>query len=273
MPPYLIWTTVYFLAAFILGQRYTVGEYLLGYITINGSPYFFVPLLIVYYLFSLFLAPIAKASWRLLFVLASLILLGAIVQSYLTLVSKINPNVSQQYKLALALLPHGQFFEYFFYFSFGVIAGFHFSELKSWLFRFRWILPAFVVILALIAVIESEWVFRTFDLTTLRSRTLTLPTALYAISVICCFLAFDQVRIPLSSQLYQIGVVTLGIYLIHKTILLFVPKIVYHVFPIILGYQVIYQPILISLAVGTPMVIMALIRRSPYRKYTRILFG
>jgi len=73
--------------------------------------------------------------------------------------------------------------------------------------------------------------------------------------------------------LYHLGVNTLGIYLLHRTVLLVVPKIVYHVLPVILGIQVIYQLVLISLAIGVPLLLMAIIRRLSVRKFNRLLFG
>jgi hypothetical protein len=84
-------------------------------------------------------------------------------------------------------------------------------------------------------------------------------------------LAFENVRLP--GFLHQLGLDTLGIYLIHQTVLLVTPKIIYHALPFVLGIQAIYQPLLIAIAVGVPILLMWLIRKLPVRKYYRLIFG
>lgn len=272
IPPYLIWTTVYYLSEFIIGNQQSISEYVMGIITIGNSPYFFVPLLIAYYLISPFLINLAKNHWKILLGFAALLLFAAIARSYLTLYVAITGMQGLSFTPYLAFLST-QFVEYFFYYAFGLVAGFQLAELKSSLFRIRWILLAAVIFFGVLAVLEAEWVYQTIEMVSWRSRTLTLPTALYAISFILCFLAFDQTPIPFSTQLYRIGAATLGIYLMHMSILIFIPKIIYNLIPGVMEYQFIFQPILIAASVGIPLLVMELTRRSPLRRYYRVLFG
>jgi surface polysaccharide O-acyltransferase-like enzyme len=129
------------------------------------------------------------------------------------------------------------------------------------------------ILFAILAVAESEWIFRQYDNPNWRSVTLSVPTFLYATLFILSYLAFDHVKLPFSKSLYQIGVGTLGIYLIHKSVLLILPKIVYHALPFVLGYQILYQPLLISVAIGVPLFLMSITKRSPLKKRYRIFFG
>ena len=150
------------------------------------------------------------------------------------------------------------------------MAGFYQPQLKAFIGRYRWVLLGAAVLAGVAAIIEAEYVYQSMEFMW-RSRTLTLPSAIYSISFILAFLAFDKVKLP--GIFYQLGVNTLGIYLIHKTVLLIAPKVVYHILPFVLGIQWLYQPLLTVTAIGVPMLAMILTRKLPIRKYYRYLFG
>lgn len=273
LPPYLIWTTVYFVLQYLLGTRLALQDYLLGYVSIEQSPYFFIPLVILYYLLSPFLAPLAKNHWKLVLGLGGLILMLGIARSYLSIYASMpDAQAPAWIESVLPFLPNSTIFEFFFYYSAGLVAGFYQPQLKELLAKIKWGLLAAVLVMSVLAVVEAEWVFRATEISW-RSRTLTLPTALYAITFVLTFLAFDQVRLPFAGLLYQLGVDTLGIYLLHKSVLLVLPKIVYHALPFVLGLQVLYQPLLIGFAVGLPILLMLITRQLPVRKHYRAIFG
>lgn len=271
IPPYLIWIGLYFLAEFVLGKVYTPVQYVSQIIFVNRSPLFFVPLVIVYYLLSPVLAPLAQKRGAVLLAVSGLILAGGVAHSYITLANfgKENPLES----IYRWVLPDGPLFEYFFYFALGMLVGFHNARVKPLLVRFRWVLLGFTLGFGLLAVVESELVYQATQSIFWRSRTLTLPTVLYSITFILSFMAFDSVRLPFENQLFKLGGSTLGVYLIHQIPLIYIPKIIYHVFPAILAYQVLYQPLLVSLALAAPLILMELVRRTPIKPAYRILFG
>jgi peptidoglycan/LPS O-acetylase OafA/YrhL len=155
----------------------------------------------------------------------------------------------------------------------GLICGFRLPQLRNQLVKIRWGLLVAVILFGVLAVIEAEYVFQTTGNVTWRTKTLTLPTALYIISFLMCFLAFVQVKIPFSDFLLKLGTATLGIYLIHSIVLLFLSKVIYHAVPMILEYQVIYQTVLVMAAIGIPFLLMDITRRSPLRRYYRIFYG
>ena len=274
LPPYLLWTTVFIVVQFVLGEPVTPVYVLASVFLVDYSIFFFIPLVIFYYLISPFLSPLAKNRPLLLLGLGGLVLFMGIAKSYLELYTHM-PGVTESTAVSgvIPFLQSGKIFEYFFYYAAGLVAGFHQAKLKEFVARAKWPLLAAVIVMAVLAVAEAEWVFQATELDTWRSRTLSLPTALFASTFILTFLAFDQVKLPFSGLLYQLGVDTLGIYLVHKSVLLVLPKIVYHVLPVILGLQPIYQSVLIAIAVGIPLVLMMIMRQSPIRSHYRTVFG
>lgn len=274
LPPYILWTAVFFLAEYLIGDRYSPLEYVLGFLWVENSPFFFIPLIIIYYLLSPFLAPLAKNRPKLLLITGAVILLAGIARSYLDLSARV-PGMENGLAAAgwTPFFPSGKIFEYIFYYIAGIVAGFYQPQLKTFLARWKWPLLGTAVVMGALAVVEAEWVFQTTELVTWRSRTLTLPTALYSAAFILAFMAFDQVRLPFSALLYQLGVDTLGIYLVHKSVLLILPKVVYHVLPFILGLQPVYQAVLVGVAVGAPLLLMLIAKQTPLRAHYRVIFG
>lgn len=272
IPPYLIWIALYFAADYVLrGATNTPLGYLSQVVLINQSPLFFIPLVIVYYLLSPLLAPLARKRWPLLLALSGLILAGATAHSYIRLASFGAENPRET--LYRFILPDGPLFEYVFYYTLGMVYGFHSARIKPFLARIRWVLLDCAVVFGVLAVIESELVFRATESIFWRSRTLTVPTVLYSVSFILSFMAFDYARLPFENQLFKLGGSTLGVYLIHKIPLMFFPKVIYHVLPAILAYQILYQPLLVALAAAVPLLLMAIVRRTPLKPAYRILFG
>ncbi len=270
IPPYLIWSVVYFIVEFIIGNRYSPVEYVLQIVMIRRSVFFYIPLIILYYLISPFLVPLAKKQPKVLLGIGAIVLLLGISMGYIRLYARMNGLENDILTSTVSYLPEHQVLEYFFYYILGIVAGFHKVELKKFIFSQRWILLGLTIIAGLAAVIEAEWVFQRWEMMW-RSRTLTIPSALYSISFILTYLAFEKDSTP--RLLIQLGTNTLGIYLIHQTVLLVMPKVVYHIAPFLLGIQILYQPFLIATAAAIPMELMIITRTLPIRKYYRFLFG
>ena len=187
----------------------------------------------------------------------------------------------------LSFLFSSQVTEYFFFYTLGLIVGLRFAHIKLYLRKIRWPLLASTLFFAVLAVAEAEWAFQTHNSQGWRSVTLSLPTFLYALSFIFCYLAFEsrkndhlfirermQQKDPPISRFFQtLGKGTLGIYLIHKSVLLVLPKIIYHVAPFVMGYQIIFQPLLISIAIAVPVLMMYITDHSPIKKRYKIFFG
>jgi surface polysaccharide O-acyltransferase-like enzyme len=91
--------------------------------------------------------------------------------------------------------------------------------------------------------------------------------------MLLAFLAFDRVNYPLSKQLEVLGTKSFGVYLVHSLALTVVSKVVYHVAPALLAWQGVYQPVLIVSALALPLILMAIVNRSPARKLYAYQFG
>jgi peptidoglycan/LPS O-acetylase OafA/YrhL len=64
-----------------------------------------------------------------------------------------------------------------------------------------------------------------------------------------------------------------GIYIVHSPVMEVVARGLYHLAPFVLGYQFIFQPLLLLFGLGVPLMLMLLVERSPLRGYYRYLFG
>jgi fucose 4-O-acetylase-like acetyltransferase len=273
LPPYAIWIVVMYLVQYLVGEKRSTLEYLWGLVSIEKSPFFFVPLIIVYYLISPFLVRWIRARMKLVLGVALAVLLMGVIRSYLNVYIRYNHLEETSLATVALFFRQEKIFEYFFYYVFGLIAGFNLTTVKNWIIKYRWMLLIISILMGILAVVEAEWVYQVFDTTSWRSRTLTIPTVIYSIAIVLSFWAFEQVKIPFSNVFYRLGLDTLGIYMIHQIVLLIVPKIVYNFLPFMLAWQVVYLPFLVIVILATPILLMTIVRKLPIRVYTRYIFG
>ncbi len=276
--PYLIWSIVFFIATFIDScletcQADTPLNYLVKLLT-GGAirTFWYVPLIIQFYLLAPFLVPLAKNRWKLA------LFIGVISQSIIILITYLGfmgmpvPKIIEKF-FTTVFFPRD-----IFYFIIGIVVGFNFSSFKKWLVRVRWALFVVWIASIVLTLMEAEWIFRqgekVYYLGHVRGGYFTLPMTIYVISFIFTFLAFEKVSLPYSKIVLQLGRRSYGIFLMHMLMIGFVtPKVVYHLFPWALGYQVILQAILISSALVVPYWFMSLVAKSRFRRSYRYLFG
>lgn len=274
--PYLIWSATQFVAEILISCHRTgcefssPGTYLLR--LISGDTYWYVPLICQVFLLSPFLVKWAKDRWRLMLFLIILAQLSSIAISYLSDFSVPVPKI-------LVVAFTGPFFlRDILYSVSGIIVGFHLTELKNWLAGVKWWLLGSVIIFAILTMLESEIIYRltytSFNENGhIRSGYHTIPMTFYIVSFILCFLAFD-VPAGLSKLLYQLGRNSYGIYMLQGVLIGFVfPKIIYHVAPPLLGYQIIYTLILVALVLSTSLWLINFIANSRLKGMCRYLFG
>jgi peptidoglycan/LPS O-acetylase OafA/YrhL len=101
----------------------------------------------------------------------------------------------------------------------------------------------------------------------------TLTDHLYALFVILTFLSVDGIELPLSDKISSLSVKSYGIYLTHTLVLISAARIIYHVLPSILEYQILFQPILIVAGLGFPILLMNFVERTVARRYYVYIFG
>ncbi len=133
-------------------------------------------------------------------------------------------------------------------------------------------LVAMLFVLFLVGLTEWEYLLKLSGQDWLNPKD-TMVDQFYAGFLILTFLSFDDIKIPFASQLSDLGTKSYGIYLFHGLVLEFTARFIYHVAPKLLAYQILFQPILIILGMGVPLAAMALLNKSPARRYYKYLFG
>jgi probable poly-beta-1,6-N-acetyl-D-glucosamine export protein len=273
VPPYFVWFGILLINDFIFGIHHTLEEFLILLMGLGNAPLFYVPLLLQIYLLAPILTPLAKKSGKIVLIAAGIVSLAFIIQSYIVVYSSYVGKEAPLFPLFRYNLPTAHLLEYGPYFVLGLVVGFNYNDFRQYIIRWRWVIFTTLVTCAFLAVIEAEVIYRVTGLISIRSMVITLPSMFFALSFICCFLAFEKVKLPLSNMLYVIGASSLGIYLIHHLVLFYLPKFVYHLAPFLLEQQFLYMPLLISAGLGLPIIIMRMSKFTIIQKYHRYLYG
>lgn len=267
--PFILWSVVILVAKIVQGEVYTVVEFVATILTgRTADPFYFVPTLVLLYLISPFLVPLARNHWK------SLLAVSLLVQSSIVLwrtlqllpidLSAIKPFMF----LTWSFLPFG----FVFWFSSGIVVGFHLGTLKSFFVRYRWVALGSLVIFFIAGLIEWESILRMSGQEWIGPRETLIDNA-YAMAVLAAFIGFEQARLPLAGLLSQLGTRSFGVYLVHSPVLEYSARLIYHLVPWLLASQILLQPVLFLLGLGIPLLLMSAVNRSPARKYYGYIFG
>ncbi len=264
--PYFFWSIIIFSLDYLQGIIHLPLEYLRGLLVGAATQaYYFIPLLTLFYLLSPLLVPLAKVKWRLLLVISALIQLFVLVLRYWHIFIGDFPSGVRHLFSMWFIAP------WFFYYSLGLVVGFHQSMIIKWVTNKKWLLLLATIIGGIISIMESDIVFRMTHIDWVGP--LTFSTYLYASAFILTFIAFSFVNIPFAGFFNYLGTLTFGIYLLHNEIIEFIANSIHVKIPQLLNYQIIFQPILISISILGPIGVMKLVQKSPLRHYYRYLFG
>lgn len=267
--PYLVWSTAVLVVRLLEGHVYPLSEYLSIYLTGTANPaYYYVILLCQFYLISPFLVPLARKRWRVLLLVAAAAQTVIQIQQYPAFLGLSSEAVEP----FLNVVPKWLFPARLFWFSFGVVAGFHLPQLKAWVNRWRWHLLATLILSFCVGIPEWELYFRMSGLDWLSHRE-TLIDTVYSAAFLLCFIAFDKLTLPFPRQLSELGAKSFGIYLVHSPVMEYTARAIYHLAPAILSHQILMQPILMVLGLVVPLVAMEFVARSPARRFYSYLFG
>jgi surface polysaccharide O-acyltransferase-like enzyme len=267
--PYLIWSLLILAWRAVEGQTDTPAGYLDKLIFGRAvEPYYYIPLIIQIYLVSPFLVRWLKASWK-------PVLIAAGVIQTATLLARYPVYLGWDLPAATWVVRHtpGWFFpQTAFWFVFGVFAGFHLPLFKQWLARWERTLPWLTVALGVLAFLEWELLLRLSGRAWL-SPGPTVLDSLFSCAVILTCLAFAHLNMPLRRHLDVLGERSFGVYLVHAPVIEVAARGVYHAAPDMLAFQFPFQMLLLVVGLGVPMVLMAMVSRSPARAYYNYLFG
>ena len=267
--PYLIWSVVYLGANFIQGQRYTAMD--LARILLMGqatAAFYFIPLLVQLYFLSPLLSRLARERWKLLLVIAALIQTGVHGMKYVLI---LNPNPLTE--VLLTNLTAGWFFPgNIFWFSAGIVIGFHHAGLKSFFARWRWLFFGLALAFIPVGMLEWEWLMANSGQVWIAPRE-TLMDTVYSFCLLSAFIGFVDVKLPLNRWLSDLGSKSFGVYLSHSLVLEGAARGLYHVFPALLGIQIVFLPLLFAAGLAIPLLLMGLVKRTPLSRYYAYLFG
>ena len=267
--PFVIWSVLILIAQILQGESYTIGSFITTIILgRTAAPFYFVPVLVQLYLISPFLVPMARQHWKLVLIVSAIIQSAVVLTRYAQILPVDLPWLTPFLVFSRSFLPFG----FVFWFCLGLVTGLHLELIKNFLFRVRWILLASMLIFFILGMVEWEVLLRLSGLEWIGARE-TIIDNLYSVAVLGVFIAFDQVKMPISDQLTQYGARSFGIYLVHTPVLEYSARIFYHFAPWLLASQFLLQPVLLVLGLGIPLLLMAVVNRSPVRKYYGYIFG
>ncbi len=267
--PYVFWSIMIFVGDFLEGTTYTPTTYLRKLAFGGAAPlYYYVPLIFQFYLLAPIITHLARTRTRELLISSASLHLSLMSLWYLDL---FGTKVRDQ----IMFIGNGFLFpKSLFFFALGVVFGLNTQKLSQELIRVKWVLLAALAFFGILSVIEPEVLYHSFGYESWRGDAL-LSSSLYATTFILCFLAFDQTSVPLPflRTFSRLGSKIYGIYLLHAQVLELTARVIYHIAPWVLARQILFQPLLITLAVGSPLLFMTIVAKSPARGVYRYLFG
>lgn len=269
--PYLVWSIIIFAGQALFYHRIypSVWEYgrrlLFGGAT--GS-YYYIPLLIQLYLLSPVLVPLAKNNWKGLLVGTAVLMIFVETLRYLQLFGLGEPIVPK----LISLTPLWFFPRRLFWFALGIVFGFHIGDFKPFLVRHKNKLVIGTILFYLLSLAEFELLLSLSGEPWIDFFS-TYTTNIYAGLFMLAMLSVDKLNLPMTPQIMDIGAKAFGIYLVHEQVLELVGTLMFRYAPWILGYQILYQPIMIFFALGVPLLLMRIVSRSPAKKLYKYSFG
>lgn len=267
--PYLLWSILLITLSFVQSGALTPRTALVDLLTGGANPaYYYVPLLIQFYLLAPIITRFARKSWLPLLIVAGAMQLAVQLLYYPALLN-LDAGIVQP---LVDATPKWFFPARIFWFTLGIVAGFHMKAFEQFIRRIRWWVLGLMLVLFPLGILEWEIMQDLSGQPWLAHRE-TILDSVFAVAVIFSFLGFNKVSIPYSAQLNNLGSRSFGIYLIHSPIMQYTSRIVYHVAPWILASQLLLQPLLIVVGLGIPLLLMVVVSRSPVRAYYRYSFG
>lgn len=267
--PFLIWSVIILVLDVAIGRELTPAEFILLIVTGRAAdPFYFVPVLTQLYLISPFIVRYARKNWKVL------LLITGCIQT-LSVLLRYPPLLNIEYPILETLIQFNRNFffpGYIFFFSLGMVFGFHNAAFKDWLHSKRWVLLGLTGAVFLLGFIEWELILQASGQDWLGPRE-TLVDQIYAAFFLLTFFAFERIELPLPRAFNYLGTKSYGIYLVHTIALVYTAKAVYHILPQLLGFPLLFQILLISGAFALPLILMEIINRSPLRRYYALLFG
>lgn len=270
--PYLIWSVIIFVQVYITdGVSHTPLQYIWLFFTTGADgPFYFVPLLCYLYLLSPILMRLAKQHpvW----LLAGAVILQVGTESFRYLIVFLGNSPTLDFLMKIT--PDWSVPRWILFFSIGLVVGSRIEEFKAWLGKAkRWIAWG-AGIAAIVAIVEPELVFRLTNYQwEWRSVPFPISHQIYSILAIFLLMTWEVEKTRLLKPLQYLGGRTFGVYLLHHKVMEVGGRLIYHLAPGVLAFQVPLAIFLLVLGLGLPLLFMKLVQLSPVRRYQRYIFG
>lgn len=257
--PYLVWSILFYaLIYFHGGQTFSFTGYLKNLAT--GYPFHFVPLLILFYLASPVLMPVARRHpW---------LLLGAIGGYQLLLIAIRHPDVLSIGLPGVARLLNppvvgGTFADWGVYFPLGTVFSLHAATLRPRLERMKWGLVFATLALFVLGMLHA-------------TGAATAPWARFfaPLPLILTVPVVQRGSIPAVKQLEKVGKRSYGLYLTHLIVLDLSLLVIEQFAGALFSFQFLLFPLLFVVGLTIPLIIMSdMAQRKPTRRMYRYVFG
>lgn len=267
--PYLFWSGLVVAALALQGRVYSSQRYLAALATgASGPNYYYVPMLVQLYLLAPLVVVLARRWGTGVLAITGLVQAAIYGLQYVVVLQAQIPGVTA----LAAALPKWLFVVQLFWFTLGVVAGFRQQAFKQALVRTRWAWLTAAIVLFVAGVVEWELLLG-WSGSAWRENRVTLIDGLYSLSMLCTFLGFAELRLPAAEGLAALGARSFGIYLSHGVAMEYTARGLYHAAPWVLAHQAVFQPIVLGAGLAIPLVLMALLKRSPVSAYYSYVFG
>ncbi len=257
--PYLFWSIVFYIWIYF---RWDEAYTLLGYLKnlVVGFPFHFIPLIVFYYVLSPFLIRFAKRFGYLIIMIIALYqlilmnigspgILGFILPDWMHFLA---PPILRTTMALWAI-----------YFPLGLIYSINAKIVLPWLQRFKWALLILAIVFFVISVLDyfSIWSF-------------SLASYICPVMFVLFIPTLKRDSIPIARQLEKVGKKSYGLYLSHLIALDLVLLVIQLFVPWLFNYQILLQPILFTLTLSIPLLVMNSMMRLPkIRPVYRYVFG
>lgn len=266
--PYLLWTTFILITNILQGRLPGVIDLFKFYLTGSITPaYYFVILLIQFYLLSPFLVPLARNHWKKLFIATAILQISFHAFQYFVIFFPQNSSIVSIFHL----LPKWIFPVRLFWFSLGLIIGFHKDVWKTFLEDKKKIWLVLTILLYIAGFFEWEFILNKTGLDWIDTRE-TLIDAFYAFSFLMAFLASSNL-LPGRKNIEKMGSQSFGIYLAHIPVMDFFSRAVYHFAPWLLSQTLLFTLLVALLGLIIPLLLMAFFRKTYFKKIYGFVFG
>jgi surface polysaccharide O-acyltransferase-like enzyme len=159
-----------------------------------------------------------------------------------------------------------------FYFILGIVSKMQREEIIQLAQPMRSYLPSLVVVLGVLAFVDVAWVSRLEGLVpTLEHRSFFAYG--YATVIALTLIATERTPTRGTKHLIQLNGAVYGIYLLHPLLLEYLARAVHRFAPWFLAYPIAFVASLVVGGIGLPLFFMSAVRRSPFKRSYRYLFG